>query len=131
MKVLILEDDPERLEWFSENLKVEDVDVTDMAEDAMNFLKNNVYDIIFLDHDLGGAVYVDSSVFNTGFTVAKMIHETDNKNVPVVIHSWNSQGAKMMKHVMTLNKVENVYHPFLSVEFRMVVNQVNQKNEEN
>ena len=127
MKVFILEDDQNRVEWFLENLETEDIDLTEKAQEGIDWLRERKYDVIFLDHDLGGRVYVSSDEFNTGYTVAKMIHETDNVDTPVIIHSWNSNGAKNMKDALTSNGVVNQYHPFMSLEFKMVVNNVNQQ----
>ena len=126
MRIFILEDDPERIVWFKANLDTDNLDITDLAEKGMELLHENKYDIVFLDHDLGGEVFVDSNMFNTGHTVAKMIHETKNKVTPVVIHSWNSNGAQNMKWALSANKVKNTYLPFISEGFKDIVRHVNE-----
>jgi len=97
MKALILEDDKRRILWFEEKLKDAEADFTVKAKKCIELLKKNLYDIIFLDHDLDGKIFVPSEKSNTGYQVAKVIPETINKNTPVVIHSYNPDGAEKMR----------------------------------
>lgn len=133
MRIFILEDDPRRISWMKKNFYSGiKLDITDVAKEAITLLTENRYDIVFLDHDLGGEQMVDSSVLNTGSTVAKMIHETKNKDLTVIIHSYNPSGAEIMINSMRNNGVECHYFPFQSEEFLSVVNQINKsfKNKE-
>lgn len=64
------------------------------ASEAIEKLKANSYEIVFLDHDLGGEVYVDSfGEKETGYTVAKWIVDNEIKIPLIVLHSLNSQGS--------------------------------------
>ena len=107
--VFILEDDLERIKWFREELGQRNIkfDLTDNAETAKVLLEENKYDTIFLDHDLGGQVYVNSNEPNTGYQVAKMIHTTKNKDAEIIIHSWNSVGAENMYEVLLQTDCRN------------------------
>ena len=125
MKIFILEDDPNRIDWFKENLMTDDLDITQDVAEAMKWLKSKEYDAVFLDHDLGGEVFVDSAEWNTGATVAQMIHETPNKVLDVVIHSWNPCGAKIMRDSMRANGVSCFYFPFQNMDFLRIVKQMN------
>jgi len=61
MKILILDDDPNRLYQFCVNLTGHDTTCVQTAEDCIEKISNNdPFDAIFLDHDLGGKTYVKS-----------------------------------------------------------------------
>jgi len=94
MRILILEDSVERQEQFYKNLINYDVEITDSSKTAIQKLSNEKWDILFLDHDLGGEAYVPSGE-NTGYEVAKFLEE-NQQFMPrnIVVHSLNSVGAK-------------------------------------
>jgi CheY-like chemotaxis protein len=126
VKIFILEDDPNRVEWLKENLNPDiELDITDEVEEAMPWLRERKYDVIFLDHDLGGDQMVSSDVWNTGSTVAKMIHETPNKHLTVIVHSYNPSGAQIMIDSMRDKGVKCHYFYFRGREFVDVISQVN------
>lgn len=104
LKILILEDDPNRIEIFKTKLKGHNLFFFDEANDAIlamqssvQLIGDNPWDIIFLDHDLGGQVFVPSSHQNTGYTVAKHMKENDVKVKQIIIHSMNPAGAQNIK----------------------------------
>ena len=130
MKVFVLEDDPNRVEWMKKNFSSKlEWDLTDQADEAVAILKKEKYDLILLDHDLGGEQMVDRSVYNTGYTVANKSHETKNKDTIVIVHSYNPAGAKNMMDVMKDNNVACHYFYFIGNEFINVVRQINNKAE--
>jgi CheY-like chemotaxis protein len=93
MKILILEDDPLRQLSFKENLKLHDVTIVDTSKFAIEKLKTEKYNLLFLDHDLGGQVYVTSGE-NTGYEVAKFLEE-NKQHLPetVIVHTLNPGGG--------------------------------------
>jgi len=99
MKILILEDEPIRITWFLRRLCNHDVKVCVDSEDAIECLKINKYDLIFLDHDLGGQAFVPSGP-GTGYEVAQFIATNENKNAKIVVHSHNYPGARNMCSVL-------------------------------
>ena len=88
---LLVEDDKNRISWFKKRIK--DLDVAENAEDAIDKVAKIKYTRIWLDHDLGGRVFVDSSDSNTGYAVAKTLAGSVNSSTDVVIHSMNPVGA--------------------------------------
>ncbi len=103
LKILILEDMSERIEFFKTKLKDHDVYYFDEASDAIDALKlisDKPWDIIFLDHDLGGQIFVPSSSPNTGYAVAKYISESDIDVKQIILHSMNPAGTQNMKNVL-------------------------------
>jgi len=104
-KVLVVEDDPNRVQWFMDKFdKIAELFITMIPEIAVDYLDKNEPDLIFLDHDLGDEVYVDSSS-NTGDAVAQALQFLGNKGGNVVIHTLNPIGAVNMKARLPLAHV--------------------------
>ena len=95
MRVFVLEDNEDRARWFIKNYVKDDLTlVNDAATDA-HLVSIIRYDLIFLDHDLNGEVYCPSDE-HSGYAVAQAIVDSPNQKTPVIIHSWNDEGASMM-----------------------------------
>lgn len=100
MKILILEDDAERIKLFRQNLIGHDLDITDSSKQAIKLLKSNKYNVIFLDHDLGGKQNVASGE-DTGYEVALWLSKNpERKPNQIIIHSYNPVGRQNMKAVL-------------------------------
>jgi len=106
-KILILEDDAIRQKEFRVNLVRHDICIVDSASDAIEKLVGQQWDVLMLDHDLGGKVGVPSGA-NTGYEVAKSL-EMNTKYKPklIVIHSMNVVGAELMRLALP----EAIYMP--------------------
>lgn len=115
-KILVLEDDPLRIGSFTQRFQEMnwDCDFVDTAEACIEKLGSVEYDGIFLDHDLGGQVYVDMEDENTGSAVARWMstHDHPNKDVTVIIHSFNAGGALFMESTIGLSarRIPNVWN---------------------
>lgn len=98
MKVLVLEDSNQRMMEFRQRFLERGwiPTFTNTAKDAIENLQTKDFDIIFLDHDLGDEVYVDTSSKNTGSEVARWLNRNP-KSCIVVIHSLNAPAALYMK----------------------------------
>lgn len=94
MRVFILEDDPSRIRRFQRALAGNNVTMTDNVPDAISKY-DGPYDVVCLDHDLGGQVFVPSEHPNTGYAFAKWLADSDKKS-PVIVHSMNPPGAERM-----------------------------------
>lgn len=94
IKILVLDDDERRLELFKKNLetniKFQETNYVKTANEAINMLKlNNDYEIVFLDHDLGG-LQMEWQEENCGMNVVDwIISNSYTKNCVYVIHSFN------------------------------------------
>jgi len=107
LKIIILEDMPSRIQFFKSKLHKHNVYYFDNADDVINALclLEKEWDIVFLDHDLDGKIFVPSSYHNTGYTVAKFISENNNITIKqIIVHSMNPLGAQNIK--MILPRVE-------------------------
>lgn len=113
MRIFVLDDNDERLKWFQQYFP--QADMVKDAKSAIDLLNaKEDYDLIFLDHDLGGQIFQDSEQENTGYQVAKAISNSDkNKNADIIIHSMNVVGATRMKYLLPQAK----YIPFYCLKF--------------
>ena len=100
-KVLVLEDNATRNKWFKPRLIGLNVHYTDNATDALELIKNNDYNLLFLDHDLGGKQMVAITEFNTGSTVARALKDKGGyENAQIIIHSHNPGGSYNMSNLL-------------------------------
>lgn len=104
MRVLFLDDNIERWNFFK-TLYPEAKWVQTSQEciaELESHNDHNMYELIFLDHDLGGEVYVDSNQPNTGMRVVDWLmshpyHGYADSQQPIfVVHSWNAPAAEIM-----------------------------------
>ena len=96
MNILVLEDDPERQNKFRKNFIGHSLIIVDTATEAISLLSTRQWQWLFLDHDLGGKVFVFSGK-GTGYEVACWLEEHPDR-IPdrVIIHSFNPAGMKRM-----------------------------------
>lgn len=102
LNILILEDDPRRVEVFESKLgDKHKLTCVDTAQAAIELLEKEKYDVVFLDHDLGGETFVDPHDPNTGSEVVRWMVTPDNlchiKGQVIIIHSMNFPAAQSMK----------------------------------
>ena len=102
MNILILEDSEERIEIFKKAFQTLNVYVATEVDECIQQLKNTKWDFVFLDHDLGGKVFVDHNKEPTGYHVAEFLKNNPQykptKNI--IIHSWNGSGIRNMKALL-------------------------------
>ena len=113
MKILILEDNLERIEKFKELFKNQELVICIHALAAYNACLNDEFSVMFLDHDLGGRIWTDSSEENTGYQFVKlMIENQKQKNALIYIHSMNPIGANRMLNLLLDNGYDGIWIPF-------------------
>jgi hypothetical protein len=102
-KVFVLEDDLGRIASFRTAFGPDNVVTTKNVKEALELLRTKKFAKVFLDRDL-------SSATETGEDVAwQMEKENLCIETPVVIHSENTRGQKVMARYL------NRYHPHVSV----------------
>jgi hypothetical protein len=120
MNIFILEDVDARKDMMVNMLKKTFTGVnilsTNTAEEAKLVLElgmpgweNEPWDVISLDHDLGGMTYVDSEDPDTGYQAAKFIKEHKIPYKKCLIHSMNFAGAMKMQAVLK----DSIYLPII------------------
>lgn len=118
MKILILDDDNERILWLVNRLTPNYVFICKTADEAINALLRYNFQFIFLDHDLSDehyqiyhdcvrndgvpVPYIDKFDNETGYAVAKFLADNSNinKDACVFIHSQNRFQAERMRKLL-------------------------------
>ena len=116
MRILILDDDNVRHVNFSQRIFGHKVIHTYTAQECIDALENrSKFDICFLDHDLGGQVFVKSGK-GTGYEVAEWLRDNPEKQPDrIIIHSLNPVRVDNM--IACLPKAERI--PFAWCKIRM------------
>ncbi|GAH43886.1 unnamed protein product [marine sediment metagenome] len=101
MNILILEDDENRNALFRKNLAPLSIEIRDDVKELKTLLLNKKWDVLFLDHDLGGEVFVDSNREDTGSEVARWLNENPERLPNMIfIHTMNPDGQINMKKLL-------------------------------
>jgi CheY-like chemotaxis protein len=93
MKILIVEDNSSRIRFFTKCFGQYELTITENAFNAIEYLKHQKFNYIFLDNDLG-----DGN--GEGIDVAKFLEGNPgnaNYSTIVIVHSWNAIAAKAIK----------------------------------
>jgi hypothetical protein len=103
MRILILEDDPNRVHTFMTKLGMQhELVCVNTAAAAIDMLHDadvdSSIDLVFLEHDLGGEVYVDTKNKNTGSEVVRWLtRQSLNVPCPIILHSLNEPASRSMQ----------------------------------
>lgn len=97
--ILIVDDDPSRIEWFQETFGEGNIEHTSQVEEALEKIASNEYEAIFLDFNLSNpeASGVDLAI--------AMQHNQMATETPIVIHSDDNYGIRHMSRIL------GRYHP--------------------
>jgi len=99
VRIFVLDDDPERILWFMQQWAGEQFTCVNNAEDAVMLLRRFEvlpYDLMFLDHDLAGHVYLPSDE-KSGYEVVKtLVTRGYPREMLAFVHSWNEAGSRLM-----------------------------------
>jgi DNA-binding response OmpR family regulator len=112
MKILIIEDIEFRQNLIKDLMGVSDADWSQRAEEGLDLLSKNKYDLVFLDHDIIGA---KSGSYLTQRWYEQRKEFATQKPL-VIIHSMNEEGAiKMENHLKGVSEMTE------KVPFRLIV----------
>ena len=92
--VLILDDCPERGRAFL--ARFPHARWVETASEAIASLQSLAWDLVCLDHDLGGEHFVDSRQANTGAEVVRFIVRDRPPISQIIVHSLNGPAAARM-----------------------------------
>ena len=109
-KVLFLDDVSTRIRNFSR--KYPFADIVKTADKCIEAIKSKRYDIVQLDHDLGGEAWVDSSRADTGMEVVRFIEEHKPDIGKIIVHSWNTSAGPVMVDRLIRAGYPAIYRPF-------------------
>jgi hypothetical protein len=120
MRIFVLEDDRQRNLLFREVAIGLDATFAESYSDAVQKFAPP-YDVIFLDHDLGDRVHVDSNDQNTGAAFTRWMPPCPIDAAPVVIvHSYNPSGAENMRKTLEDKGYTTHYIPFGTTILNMI-----------
>lgn len=116
IRVFLLDDDTRRHVWFAKRF---DGDYLDIAYDvgrAREFLSENLYDAIFLDHDLLPEHYHAETTDdeNTGYAIALWLASRPElqRASTIMVHTRNADGAMRMVEELRRAGRQAEYVPF-------------------
>jgi CheY-like chemotaxis protein len=125
LRVLIVEDDESRCDWFRERLRGCQLDVTCDVRMAVRWLEERDYRAVLLDHDLTDEHYFSDELDDerTGYAVARWLADnpTAQRDALIVIHSLNHRGARRMLEVLHAagRDAEHIPFHFLQMGLRL------------
>ena len=92
MKILIADDEKEYIDFMAERLTVRGHDVSAVydGEDALDLIKTNSYDIVFVDHNMPG---------RTGLELARYIKDKEIRAVVVMVTGYEEMKDSFAKAV--------------------------------
>lgn len=96
MKILIVEDTQYRLDWFKQKFKNHDVFYASHANDAIDYLLNHVFDLIFLDHDLSNKIFMNPADTCSGSEIVRFIIKNEIEVELIIVHSHNDPNSMRM-----------------------------------
>lgn len=119
MKILILEDDDNRIKKFKENFIGCELFITPLPSQANKWLETEEFDFIFLDCDLSEEHYnnedwtkenYDRFGLDSGICTARFLGENTNlsKNATIIIHSLNPVGSLKMEDLCKLRNPKRI-----------------------
>jgi len=122
LNILIVEDNHERIRRFLRMLNDQDISV-DVATDywaALPYIESGKeYDIMFLDHDLGGPsdenLPLGQHKEHTGSDLANTIVNTIQYKPWFILHSLNYSGADNMKNTLDNHGFTACKLPFIGI----------------
>jgi hypothetical protein len=116
IRVFLLDDDTRRHVWFAKRFDGDYLDIADDVERAREFLSANVYDAIFLDHDLLPEHYHAETTDdeNTGYAIALWLASRPElqRASTIMVHTRNADGAMRMIEELRRAGRQAEYVPF-------------------
>jgi CheY-like chemotaxis protein len=92
--ILFLDDDHNRIEQFRQHCTW--CTVVETAQEAIDKLSNEEFNIVFLDHDLGGEQMVSSDREDCGMEVVRWISENKPTIDQIIVHTLNIDAGLQM-----------------------------------
>jgi hypothetical protein len=116
IRVFLLDDDTRRHTWFARRFEGDRLDIADDVTLAREFLSENLYDAIFLDHDLLPEHYHAETTDdeNTGYAIALWLASRPElqRASTILVHTRNADGAMRMVEELRRAGRQAEYVPF-------------------
>ncbi len=116
-RILFLDDNESRLNQADNFFGGEELYLPRTAESAIFFLSKGLsWDLVMLDHDLGGEIFVGSDREDCGMEVVRYIERALPEIEEIIIHSWNAPAANEMRSRLTKQGYNVDYRPFQGLQ---------------
>lgn len=116
IRVFLLDDDARRHVWFAKRFEGDQLDIAYDVARARQFLSENLYDAIFLDHDLLPEHYhaEETDDENTGYAIALWLGSRPElqRASTIMVHTRNADGAMRMVEELRRSGRQAEYVPF-------------------
>ena len=116
IRVFLLDDDTRRHTWFAKRFEGDRLDIADDVTLAREFLSANLYDAIFLDHDLLPEHYHAETTDDerTGYAIALWLASRPElqRASTILVHTRNADGAMRMVEELRRAGRQAEYVPF-------------------
>ena len=124
IRIFLLDDDMRRHLWFTKRFPDDTLHIAEEVARGLELLQENVYDAIFLDHDLLPKHYKHQSARddkNTGFAVARFLAERPElqRASTIIVHTRNSDGAMRMVDELRNAGRQAEYVPYPMLEHKI------------
>jgi len=125
MNILFLDDSKSRItkfeyEFYTRKMNEKNsLDVVETSADCIKKLQEKDYDVILLDHDLGGEVFVDSSREDTGAEVVRWIisNKKPESIKQIFVHSHNEPARLQMVKSLKASGFQSIEAPFIHIDY--------------
>ena len=118
---IFLDDNPRRTKAIKNRIDVIDVETATECINTISHMidRDTVIQTLFLDHDLGGQHFQDSSEQNCGMEVVRWLeaHFIEAYIEQIIVHSHNIKAAEIM-----VDKLAQVGYNVMYVPFRILEN---------
>ena len=99
MNILFLDDDPKRVSRFIKFIPT--AKIRNTASQIISLIQSTEQtDLLFLDHDLGGEIYVDPRRKDCGMEVVRFLIKNKDEFVPkiskIIVHTHNDKVIRQM-----------------------------------
>ncbi len=118
-QVLFLDDDHKRIDAIRARLASGrcDLTVVETADECIARLRAARYDLVMLDHDLGGETFCDSSREDCGMEVVRWLRNNGREHGFFIVHTMNAVAAAGMYLELTAMGYRVEQAPFGSPDF--------------
>lgn len=113
MRILVLEDNQERIIFFKRVYNNHELYITHNISEAQGYIHNYEFDILFLDHDLEPDNFKALKEGRTGYDFVKiLIAEKTQRHALIYVHSCNPVGGQVMTNLLRDNGYEAFWVPY-------------------
>jgi CheY-like chemotaxis protein len=127
-RILFLDDDKGRHSYFRSLANSIGIipECVETVEECCAKIKTSYFDIISLDHDLSGEIYIDQSRKDCGMEVVRFLESNEIQQGEVICHSYNTKARyEMYKRLSILSTIKRSHNePFAMPEYDQLIKQL-------